>query len=585
MHGVESKASNTNAGRPGASYARRVLWPTLLVFLGGLVVSWFMGWRLLAWSEQDDTRRTASEASQIKERFDSITERYEHGLARLQDYFVGCTNATDQQWQSRVSLLYPEVNFPAAREIGFAPFVGNGYLSLEGFKGWFELAHSNGPAPLLDTRDYTLPILFYHGGNPAVAPPYGLNLHTDKEQDWIAIRTAMVTAGLKTTRLSKPVSDFLPHSNSTVRWFWPVYKFQNNPSLEPTRKENPAFYYSLDFSGIVFATIDMDLIIASEFGTNAENLAFELFDGTDPSKANRLNPVSMAPSKDLLSGAPDLVMQVPWYLQKWCLRFYRTPQFNARSVRYRAWWAWGAGSLISVVLAGWVWNQARFRIRSQEHAVALQNTNDRLLAVLKDRERLSRDLHDNTLQNLYAIGLDLQYCCELAVQSNPEAADHLRRDTEHLDSVIFELRQVLLTLQPEVLRGGSLVPVLKSLAGRITAIKGCEVVIQADHSLAESIPPKTALQLVNFTREALSNSLRHGKATRIVILLTGDVDRWWFSVQDNGAGFDPAKLENSGGHGHRNMQARAQEINCEFSLESSPADGTRVKFAFPMTKI
>jgi signal transduction histidine kinase len=86
---------------------------------------------------------------------------------------------------------------------------------------------------------------------------------------------------------------------------------------------------------------------------------------------------------------------------------------------------------------------------------------------------------------------------------------------------------------------------------------------------------------LHVSREAMSNSLRHGNATRITVRLHSAENEVCLLIQDNGAGFDSSRRTRSG-HGLRNMQARAADLGASVRIESRAAEGTRVILTFPL---
>jgi signal transduction histidine kinase len=87
------------------------------------------------------------------------------------------------------------------------------------------------------------------------------------------------------------------------------------------------------------------------------------------------------------------------------------------------------------------------------------------------------------------------------------------------------------------------------------------------------------------TREALTNSFRHSHASAITIALKYLKDRFTLVCRDNGCGFDPGQLGESGGHwGLRGMVERAERIGASFKLESAPGEGTRIRVDLPASR-
>gem|GEM_PF-3003556 len=554
--------------------------PALAVLVLGLGLSGVVAEQLWRWAARDDAVRTETQALGIKEAIDGVSERYQFGLARLQGFFAARPEIDPAAWETELTLLNLDVDFPAAIELGYAPWVGEGKSELEGFAAGFRRGNPGKALPDIPVAGEKLPLMFHHTRSEAGSLEHGFDFRIDGEDRWQPVSDAILTAEMHSSRLTRSVTRVEGRAVPGLRWFWPVYKdgsrIRGNPSTGDTARVRAAAV-----RGIVFATVDVERMLVSEFGKVRGELAMRWYDGPEPSAAQCLNNTVLAPSPEVERRPADFRLSIPWYGQRWTVLCWRLPLFNERSSRDRAFWALGAGTLVSLAMAGFVWIQSRSRVRAQRDAAVLRRTNDRLAAALKDREQLSRDLHDNTLQNLYAIGLDLQYCRELAGDRAPDAAERLGRDAKFLDSVVFELRQVLLSLRTDVLEGGTLVPVLEALAERLTVVTGCDVSVEVEPAASANLPPGTALHLVNFAREAMSNSIRHGRARRIELRLTGDANRWEFEVEDDGIGFAATDSPPGGGHGLGNMRARAEELDAEFRLDSDPGKGTRIVLSYP----
>lgn len=556
--------------------------PARMIQVIGLLLTLITAWRLHLWTLRDDEARTVSQAVMIKEAFDNVTEHYEWTLGRLQDFFAEHDNPSRGMWESRISLLKMEVDFPAVIEIGYAPMIHRGQPHDDRFQQAFTLANPQHPAPRLRDTDHRLPILFHLASDKKATTTPGLDLLAG--DDAIPVQDATSRAELRTSRhvmsLASPATGTQRHG---VRWFWPVYHSEGILARQgeiPGTAEVSRFN---EWQGTVFATIDMDRIMQSVSDQFPAELAVNLHDGPDPARSNLLNPVSMAPAPGFRRPSPDHQLTFNWYGQKWSMEFRRTARFYEHSTRARPLIALALGTSATFLISTLISALSRSRQRAMADADALRHINDRLATALREREQLSRDIHDNTIQNLYAIGLNLQHCVRVSEEASPELASHLRRDADYLNAVILELRQVLATLQPDLLTGQSLGAILQSLGDRLAGATGCIIQVETDDALADSFPPSTTVQLVSFAREAISNSIRHGQAGHIEVCLEGSEGSWTFCVRDDGTGFDPAEARLTPGHGLANLRARAEAMEAGFRLESTPGSGTTVCLTCPPT--
>jgi signal transduction histidine kinase len=218
------------------------------------------------------------------------------------------------------------------------------------------------------------------------------------------------------------------------------------------------------------------------------------------------------------------------------------------------------------------------RRRAEEDA----NLKQQLLAQSFDEKiRLGRDLHDGIIQSLYAAGLTLE-SVRAIVKSNPEEADRrLEQTRAGLNETIREVRAYITGLAPDNLRRAGFAHAVASLLNELAAGREAQFDIKIDDDAATLLTAEQSLEALQIAREAVSNALRHGGASRITLrVLQGDREICLL-VQDNGAGFD-AGTRRQGGHGLGNMHARAERLGATLRVTSQPGEGARVLATFPI---
>lgn len=213
---------------------------------------------------------------------------------------------------------------------------------------------------------------------------------------------------------------------------------------------------------------------------------------------------------------------------------------------------------------------------------AVQDITERKLA-LEEREQLSRDLHDNLLQTLYAVGLQLE-AGKLAMGRSPrQSKTHLSHAIRQLNGLMVDVRRfiALLTERPPVQLdfGQSLRELIDSTAD--TACVAAELDIKSP--VLSFITPQLGEQLLNIAREGLSNSLRHARASRRWLHLSLAHNSIRLLIGDNGVGFSPTRKRRTG-RGLANMAVRAQHVSASFTLESVPGRGTMIIVDVPLKK-
>jgi signal transduction histidine kinase len=203
------------------------------------------------------------------------------------------------------------------------------------------------------------------------------------------------------------------------------------------------------------------------------------------------------------------------------------------------------------------------------------------LAVVDERERIARDLHDGIIQSMYAVGLSLEDVPELMREDPGEATARVERAIDALHLTIRDVRNFILGLRSELLHDGSLAGGVALLAEQFRQTRLVEVELRSDSELPEPAPERTA-EVLAIVREALSNAGRHSKATELLLELRAAGDSVRVIISDNGVGFDPNAPRRRGHHGIVNMRNRALNIGGALALSSRPGGGTRVEITFPV---
>jgi PAS domain S-box-containing protein len=199
------------------------------------------------------------------------------------------------------------------------------------------------------------------------------------------------------------------------------------------------------------------------------------------------------------------------------------------------------------------------------------------LAVLEDRARISRELHDGVIQSLFGAGMILEGIG--GTQDVSEATrDGIERVATMIDNTMVDVRSYIFDLRPSALTGRNLEEGLQSLADdfeKATAIP-CSVAIDAD---ALAGMEGAALQLIQIARETLSNVARHARAKHCWLALRREGNESVLEIRDDGRGFRPA--QSSGGSGLKNMRGRAAKIGARLEFISEPGKGSTVRIHIP----
>ncbi|KOU62368.1 histidine kinase [Streptomyces sp. MMG1533] len=211
---------------------------------------------------------------------------------------------------------------------------------------------------------------------------------------------------------------------------------------------------------------------------------------------------------------------------------------------------------------------ARRRVESEE------------LALLHERDRIARDLHDLAIQRLFATGMTLQSATRMI--EHPDAAERVLRAVQDLDTTVQIIRSTIFELRSAGDdRGGAglrrRLPETARLAARSL---GFGPVLRIDGPVDSAVPADVAEHVLAVTAEALSNTARHARARRAEVVLTvptaGDV--LTLTVTDDGAGMGDARPTG----GLADLRSRAEQYDGTLTVESPAAGGTRLVWRVPL---
>jgi signal transduction histidine kinase len=201
--------------------------------------------------------------------------------------------------------------------------------------------------------------------------------------------------------------------------------------------------------------------------------------------------------------------------------------------------------------------------------------------VLAERIRMSRAIHDTLLQGLAALALqvdDLTHTVETSPQAARERTLHIRRQVE--DS-IREARQSIWNLRSRNLATRDLPRALREAGERVIAGRPVKLDVKVSGAARASASPMDE-QLLLIGQEAVSNAVRHGRATAVTVELDYDGEETRLRVRDDGCGFDPDEAcQRQGHYGLVSMRERAAQVRGRLVISSVPGKGTAVEAIVP----
>lgn len=202
-------------------------------------------------------------------------------------------------------------------------------------------------------------------------------------------------------------------------------------------------------------------------------------------------------------------------------------------------------------------------------------------AVLEERQRLARELHDSVSQALYGIGLGARTALVHLERSPQRAEEPLTYVLSLAEGALAEMRALIFELRPDDLDREGLVAALRRHIAALRVRYG--LTVHEDLGDDPQMAPATRLALYRIGQEALHNVARHAQAREVHVSMTQVENGINLEVVDDGIGFDPSEL--FPGHlGLRSMRERAERLGGRFSIKSASGKGTHVTARVPVIK-
>ncbi|QNA76498.1 GAF domain-containing sensor histidine kinase [Streptomyces sp. So13.3] len=209
--------------------------------------------------------------------------------------------------------------------------------------------------------------------------------------------------------------------------------------------------------------------------------------------------------------------------------------------------------------------------------LAERRTGAEQIALLEDRDRIARDLHDLAIQRLFATGMTLQSAGRFI--EHPEASERVRRAVDDLDETIKIIRSTIFGLRSrETGAEHTLRARTVRAASDASAVLGFTPSVRMEGLLDTQVPREVADHAMAVLAESLSNVAKHAHATRVQVALETDGRQVVLTTTDNGVGL-PAQRT---GNGLRNMRERALQLGGDMELICPPDGGTTLVWQVPV---
>jgi nitrate/nitrite-specific signal transduction histidine kinase len=197
------------------------------------------------------------------------------------------------------------------------------------------------------------------------------------------------------------------------------------------------------------------------------------------------------------------------------------------------------------------------------------------LAVMKERNRLARDLHDSVTQALYGVTLYAEAATRQLASGEAEmAAEHLGDIRSTAQESLREMRLLIFELRLPMLKREGLAAALQARLEAVEGRLGMETQLEVEGK--GPITAETEEGFYRIAQEALNNALKHAQAKKVSVRLQHNGQKVRMEIQDDGIGFEPAEAGCQGGYGLRTMEERAARLGGKLTVESRPGEGTRI---------
>jgi signal transduction histidine kinase len=213
-------------------------------------------------------------------------------------------------------------------------------------------------------------------------------------------------------------------------------------------------------------------------------------------------------------------------------------------------------------------------------AQALLINQARETAVIEERRRIARDLHDDVTQTIYSASLIAEVLPQVWSRNPAEGQRNLAKLRQLVRGALAEMRTLLFELRPAALVNADLETLLPQLADAFTGRTRITVDVQV--SGQNHLPTEVKIAFYRITQEVFNNISKHAQATEVALQLEQQSNAASLTIIDNGVGFDLAAVPRER-MGLTNIQERAAGINANLQLTSHPGKGTQLFLSWPGT--
>jgi signal transduction histidine kinase/ligand-binding sensor domain-containing protein len=241
---------------------------------------------------------------------------------------------------------------------------------------------------------------------------------------------------------------------------------------------------------------------------------------------------------------------------------------------YQTYWFYALAALVLALLC---WAAYRRRVRHVEQ---------RFQAVLQERNRIAREIHDTLAQGFAGVSVQLELVSRLLASGEAQTREHLDQARMLVRHSLAEARRAIWDLRSQSVESQDFASRISQMAARVnnsSAARHTEVKLEV-RGTYRPLAPKVEEELLKIAQEALTNAVRHANAGHIDIELAFDSKKIHMTIADDGRGFIEAGNGDGpeGHYGLRGMRERAAGIDAEFRVRTAAGQGTRISVETPV---
>ncbi|MCS7187668.1 MAG: sensor histidine kinase [Armatimonadota bacterium] len=238
-------------------------------------------------------------------------------------------------------------------------------------------------------------------------------------------------------------------------------------------------------------------------------------------------------------------------------------------------WEYVATRTFFFAIVGWL---VSFIARSEEGRRQREAVLQQELAIAQERTRIARELHDSAGNALVAAIQHAQLRQHLLANAPGQAKQQLSEHIATLRQALDEMRELVFHLRPASFSPTEFAFALRQYIARFSQRTGLQINLHMDD--LPDLPPAMPIALFRLIQEALTNAVKHGKATAVEVVLKRQGQKLVGEIRDNGTGFDTTQTQF--GTGLQTMRERVFAFGGDLTIQSEPKKGTIVKFVLPL---